>query len=345
MAKEHDENFNQAQLISPESANENFTNPNSDMHPRATISNCWHLCTDGMRNSLMFRDREDFIHGMNSVAICSHKEKVAVLAFCLMDNHVHFVVNGYEENCRHFVACFLKRHSEWIGRRHDEHGTLRRVGTLIKRVDTREHLRTVISYVHRNPMASGICASTNYEWSSASAFFSNKSEGKKLHRVNEITIRELRGILHTRITDLPARILINEENMILPCSYLKITFVEKLFGTPVNYMYSINTNNDVEVDMTLIKGRKMFDDRKLARIIPQICRSEFGSNSFELLTDDDKSRLVSILRRRYHAGTKQIARLTGINLEFLSQLLGNGLTYRNTLGREKTSGDKKIKEL
>lgn len=326
MAKVHETSLNLAPQSNKSARYGNVVYPEKDT---TSIRNCWHICTDGMKNGLMFRDREDFIHGMNSVAICSHREKVAILAFCLMDNHVHFVVNGYEENCRRFIACFLKRHSEWIGRQYGEHGILNRVGTLVKHIDTREHLMTVISYVHRNPMAAGICAATNYEWSSASVFFSAGNESRRIHNIKETTVRALRGILHTRITNLPAGTMINDENMILPRSYLMVTFVEKLYGTPVNYMYFLNSNNDVEVDMTLVKGHQMFDDKKLAGIIPQICEKEFGNNSFEMLTHDNKARLVSILRRRYHAGTKQIARLTDINSKYISQLLEGGRINQN----------------
>ena len=269
----------------------------------------------------MFRTREDFIHGMNSVAICSQRENVAIIAFCLMDNHVHFVVNGYEDNCRLFMTCFLKRHSEWLGRQYGGHKVLARVGKQVKAIDTVSYLSTVISYVHRNPLVAGICAPTNYEWSSASYFFSGKSVPSSWHRLGNVGINKLRGMLHTRITDLPKNMLLNEENMIVPRSYLRVKFVERLYGTPVNYMYEMNKNSDVEVEMTLTRGRKMFDDKKLVDEIPRICMAEFGTSSFESLSSADKCRLASILHRRYGASVNQVARLTGMTRDFLSQIL------------------------
>ena len=53
------------------------------------------LTTDHLEEGLWFREEEDFKVAMNYVAIqaaCS--STVTVLAFILMSNHVHFVLQG-----------------------------------------------------------------------------------------------------------------------------------------------------------------------------------------------------------------------------------------------------------
>ena len=57
----------------------------------------FHVYTKGLEDRLIFRDREDFIAGMNLVAVVCFSVEVRLLAFVLMSNHVHFVVRGSRE--------------------------------------------------------------------------------------------------------------------------------------------------------------------------------------------------------------------------------------------------------
>jgi REP element-mobilizing transposase RayT len=54
----------------------------------------FHVYTKGLEDALVFRDREDFVAGMNLVAVVCFSVNVRLLAFVLMSNHVHFVVKG-----------------------------------------------------------------------------------------------------------------------------------------------------------------------------------------------------------------------------------------------------------
>ena len=66
------------------------------------------ITTDHLETRLWFRDEEDFKTGMNLVAVMTYSVGVKVLAFILMSNHVHFVLEGEEENVT-FFSTFLRR--------------------------------------------------------------------------------------------------------------------------------------------------------------------------------------------------------------------------------------------
>ena len=60
----------------------------------------WLVTTDHLEDGLWFRDESDFKVGMNYVAALAADTGVIVLAFILMSNHVHFIIdnaltNGY----------------------------------------------------------------------------------------------------------------------------------------------------------------------------------------------------------------------------------------------------------
>ena len=54
----------------------------------------WHLCTPGTHQCAIFRSREDYVFGMNLVALTasSFRDEVKILTFELMSNHFHFVL-------------------------------------------------------------------------------------------------------------------------------------------------------------------------------------------------------------------------------------------------------------
>lgn len=51
----------------------------------------FHVCTDGRSLPWMFQDESDFIAGVNRIGICYLRTDAKVIAYVLMDNHVHFV--------------------------------------------------------------------------------------------------------------------------------------------------------------------------------------------------------------------------------------------------------------
>ena len=57
----------------------------------------WHLCTPGKSQCLIFRNKSDYVAGMNLVALSANKfsETVEIYAFELMSNHFHFLIKAH----------------------------------------------------------------------------------------------------------------------------------------------------------------------------------------------------------------------------------------------------------
>ena len=72
------------------------------------VKNCWHFSTDGNAVDEIFYCETDFVDGMNRIWIVSRKYNVIILAFSLMDTHVHFVLYGTLEECRRFMHEYRK---------------------------------------------------------------------------------------------------------------------------------------------------------------------------------------------------------------------------------------------
>ena len=147
--------------------------------------NYYHLCTEGLGETVMFRDNEDYVTGINYLAVCQialnqiapnqitpnqiTPKKIEIIAFCLMSNHLHIVAKGENAILKKFIISFKRRYSMWLARKYNEHKILHRTAFTIKEIDSTEYLKQVIAYVLRNPIAAGINVSPfQYKWSSAS---------------------------------------------------------------------------------------------------------------------------------------------------------------------------------
>ena len=92
--------------------------------------------------------------------VCFLKCKVVIPAFCLMDNHVHFVLYGTLKECCEFRDRFAHKYSLWYYNRY----SCRRSEPIdfdIKLMEDEKYILNSIAYVLRNGIAAGIGLNTN----------------------------------------------------------------------------------------------------------------------------------------------------------------------------------------
>ena len=94
------------------------------------------VTTEHLKEGLWFRDENDFRAGMNFVAIQAYQSKVTVLAFILMSNHLHFVVQGRWADVKAFIDGIKSRHSKYLNHKYGTAEFLRRNKVTIEEVST-----------------------------------------------------------------------------------------------------------------------------------------------------------------------------------------------------------------
>lgn len=104
-----------------------------EMERELRLEDIYHVCTDGMSRNILFKDDKDFIKGMNAVAVCRLTFGVRILCFCLMSNHVHFIIKGTYDECVGFIRLYKKRMN----------GLLEGANTdvSVKQIDTEDYLK------------------------------------------------------------------------------------------------------------------------------------------------------------------------------------------------------------
>ena len=107
----------------------------------------FHICTDGRKLPWMFQDDDDFIAGINRIGLCYLKTGVIIIAYVLMDNHVHFVLYGTMLQCKSFINTYKRLTGIWILNKQGIGDYLRLLPTEIIRIENEESLlnnRTIL---------------------------------------------------------------------------------------------------------------------------------------------------------------------------------------------------------
>lgn len=127
---------------------------------------------------LPLEQRADFLKRLKT----NNPKQVQILAFCLMPNHVHFLIKeimskGISGFMRHFQNSYAKYFNTKMGR----NGALFQSMFKVVRIETDEQLLHVTRYIHLNPLSSYILkdpgALGDYLWSSFREYLGKREEG------------------------------------------------------------------------------------------------------------------------------------------------------------------------
>ena len=282
----------------------------------------YHVSSKALEKNDIFQSMEDFVTGMNDVALCSLKYSVRILCFCLMSNHFHFVLKGSYQECMAFMQEFKRICAMRMRNARGEVNALCDVDMQFDLIDSNEYLENAIAYVLRNPLAARMLYMPYfYKWSSVSAYFRSHSEVGGLC-VNGYSIRKRREILKTRHVTLPDSFVLTEQGFIHPACYVDYEEVERIFGHPSRFMMSLakRVENEFEIK-TGASDRISMTDAELRSQITELIRHEFEVSSISQLSADDRLRLCLLVRRNFKASVKQISRVLRLSQEIVASVL------------------------
>lgn len=290
------------------------------------VKNCWHFCTDGNAVDRLFDDREDFKDGMNRVYSVGKKYSVTVLAFCLMDTHVHFIIYGEFEECNKFIHDYIKLTSIRISNKHKEKNKLHRIPISHQYIDNEFYLKTAICYVIKNPPVGGIPDNAyDYPWGSGPLYFRNtcewcspawtKQSQSEIITFNNLNVREKRILLRSKNTGVAGNVKIID-GIIFPGEYVAYEIVERIFKThkSFNFFMGITKEEDIEkrggsLSLLSIPIQEMRQHRN------EICLELFHIKTIRTLDTQARIKLARTIRKRFNSSPKQICRLCGLVYE------------------------------
>lgn len=128
-----------------------------------------HITQRGNYKQKVFLDDNDRKKYLFWIKEYSHQYDLSLLAYCLMENHVHFIAIPYREDAlaKTFNTTHM-RYSQYFNRRMNTKGHLWQ-GRFYSCVLDDKHFISAIRYVERNPVRAGLVQEAcEWKWSSAS---------------------------------------------------------------------------------------------------------------------------------------------------------------------------------
>jgi len=138
----------------------------------------YHVMNRGLASQTVFTDRVDRQSFLALLGECHEMWGIGVLAYCLLGNHYHLLIQTPEANLsrvmRHLDGVYTQR----TNRRHKRDGPLFRGRYRAIVVDAEEYLLAVARYIHRNPVQAGLVRDPEgYRWSSCRLYLGG-NEGR-----------------------------------------------------------------------------------------------------------------------------------------------------------------------
>lgn len=117
-------------------------------------------------NRLPSKQKQEFLENLPKTA----KPVVEIICFCLMTNHVHFLLkNLAEKGITQFMSNFQNSYAKYFNTKNERTGTLFQPMFKAVRIESDEQLLHVSRYIHLNPATSYLIETEdlkNYLWSS-----------------------------------------------------------------------------------------------------------------------------------------------------------------------------------
>lgn len=291
------------------------------------VKNCWHFSTDGNQVDFLFRDDEDFIAGTNRLFLLSRKYRVIILAYNLMDTHVHIILWGLLEDCQKFMHEFLRVTSMSISKKYGDRHKLNKVPPNYQTITDDRYLKTAICYVLKNAPVAGIAFNAlDYPWSSGPLYFKRKGywtfSGWEpiLTDSRTLSSQEICRILRTRyVPSFPFKLI---GDMVFPGEFVATDIVERLFKTHKGFHFFMCFSKESDVES--VKGsisRLSIPNTELHQHKNELCREKFGVDTIRSLSTGQRLSLAKMLKASYNCSPKQIAKACGLIFSEVKNML------------------------
>lgn len=281
----------------------------------------YHICSPGLERNLIFACEEDFISGVNDIAICLTKFDVVIVCFCLMSNHFHFVVYGEEDECCAFAEEYKRRCSIRMRHAKQEVNALQNIRIELNEISDEVYLENAIAYVLRNPIAAKInIMPYHYSWSSADVYFRGDMPINGVS-VNQLSERKRHRILKSKLS-LPDEYRIDEKGMILPESFIDVTITERLFRHPSRLLFALARKIEPDVELKFgVADKILYTDAELKSLVNELVVNNFGVLGISSLTSQQKIKLCVLMKKNFNASIKQISRIARVGVDVLERIL------------------------
>ena len=129
-------------------------------------SGFYHVIAKGSGGQNLFEGVYDYRAFLELLAKACEKGGVSVIAYCLMSNHVHLLLEDAEGRLGEVMKSVLTGYAQRFNKLGDRVGHVFQQRFKSQPIEDEGYLLRAIRYIHNNPAKAGICAARDYPWSS-----------------------------------------------------------------------------------------------------------------------------------------------------------------------------------
>lgn len=136
----------------------------------------YHAIIRSVNQQLIFEESEDYHKFLLILSDAKSKYEISIYAYCIMDNHVHLLIQSTPEHLAPFFNSLLTRFVRWYNNKYERSGHLFQGRFHSKVVESDTYFINTLIYIHNNPVKAGACRfPSEYAWSSFNAYYGAKN--------------------------------------------------------------------------------------------------------------------------------------------------------------------------
>ncbi len=126
----------------------------------------YHVVARGNNKQIIFEDEADYRRFLGLLRECKHLYGIKILAWSLMENHVHLCVEDPDNNLADFMHRLLGCYAMYLNARHGRGGHLFQDRYFSDPIIDESQLLECVRYITNNCLYAGICSPEEYPWNS-----------------------------------------------------------------------------------------------------------------------------------------------------------------------------------
>lgn len=126
----------------------------------------YHVMLRGNERKSVFLDENDKNKFVDIMLQKKDGTAISLYAYCVMDNHVHVVIQEVEQSLNRFMKRIGVTYAAYFNKKYNRVGHVFQDRFRSETIEDEAYLLSVIRYIHRNPFTSELSPTTSYPWSS-----------------------------------------------------------------------------------------------------------------------------------------------------------------------------------
>ncbi|HWP96048.1 MAG TPA: transposase [Syntrophomonadaceae bacterium] len=131
----------------------------------------YHIIIRGNERKNVFQDSEDKQRFLDGIEAKKKDSSFLLYAYCLMDNHVHLLLNTYNDNLAEIMKSIGVRYASFYNWKYHRVGHVFQDRFKSEPIEDDQYFLAVVRYIHNNPVKAGMIGNpADYGWSSFSKY-------------------------------------------------------------------------------------------------------------------------------------------------------------------------------